>query len=362
MNFLLKGMVLAFWLMLLHQGEGFSQKAKYSNEFLTIGVGAKALGMAGAQVASATDVTAAYWNPSGLTGIPQGFEAGLMHASFFAGLSRYDYLGFATGINENEAIAFSVIRVGVDDIPNTIELIDSEGNFDYSRIKRFSVADYGFLFSYARRAGPEGMSLGGTIKIIYRGVGEFARAWGFGIDAAARYVRKDWSYGIILRDLTSTINVWSFNEEKLEISLGDSLFNLAPDEYLELTIPSITAGISRLFKLNDKYSVMAESNLYVTFDGRRSAPLRSSLVSIDPSIGLEASYLQMVFLRAGAGKFQQIPGFGAKKNLSVQPSIGLGFRFNRFSIDYCLTGFGQGGVSMYSNIFSLKYSFLKKQA
>lgn len=354
-------MVLGFCLIMIDQGDGFSQKAKYSNEFLTIGVGAKALGMAGAQVASASDVTAAYWNPSGLTGINQGFEAGLMHAGFFAGLSRYDYLGVAAGISENETIAFSVIRVGVDDIPNTIELIDSEGNFDYSRVKRFSVADYGFLFSYARKAGPDGLSLGGTIKIIYRGVGEFAQAWGFGMDAAARYVRKDWSYGIILRDLTSTINVWSFNEEKLEISVGDSLFNLAPDEYLELTIPSITAGVSRMFRINDKYSVMAETNLYFTFDGKRSVLLGSSLVSIDPSIGLEASYLQMVFLRAGAGKFQQISGFGAKRSLSVQPSIGLGFRFNRFSIDYCLAGFGQGGVSMYSNIFSLKYSFQKKE-
>jgi hypothetical protein len=44
-----------------------------------------------------------------------------------------------------------VNRFGVDDILNTTELIDSEGNIDYNRISLFSTADYGFTFSYARK-------------------------------------------------------------------------------------------------------------------------------------------------------------------------------------------------------------------
>ena len=39
---------------------------KYANEFLSIGIGARALGMANTQVACSNDVTAAYWNPAGL--------------------------------------------------------------------------------------------------------------------------------------------------------------------------------------------------------------------------------------------------------------------------------------------------------
>ena len=40
---------------------------KYSNEFLYIGVGARGLGMGGAQAASVNDITSGYWNPAGLT-------------------------------------------------------------------------------------------------------------------------------------------------------------------------------------------------------------------------------------------------------------------------------------------------------
>ena len=47
----------------------FSQFRKYSNEFLNIGAGARGLAMGGAQVASANDATAGYWNPAGLTGV-----------------------------------------------------------------------------------------------------------------------------------------------------------------------------------------------------------------------------------------------------------------------------------------------------
>ena len=40
--------------------------AKYAGEFLSLGVGGRALGMGGASVALANDVTAGYWNPAGL--------------------------------------------------------------------------------------------------------------------------------------------------------------------------------------------------------------------------------------------------------------------------------------------------------
>ena len=44
-----------------------------------------------------------------------------------------------------------MIRFGVDDIMNTSNLIDNEGNVDYNRIELFSTADYAFLFSCKKR-------------------------------------------------------------------------------------------------------------------------------------------------------------------------------------------------------------------
>jgi len=348
--------------LLIHVGPGiFAQSAKYSNEFLTIGVGARGLGMGNAFVASVDDVTSGYWNPAALTSLNHDIQLGLMHAGFFAGLSKFDYLGAATGLGENHYLAFSIIRVGVDDIPNTTQLIDSEGNFDYERISRFSVADYGFLFSYARRTGIAGLNIGGNAKIIYRRVGEFASARGFGLDVSALFLRDNWRFGLVMRDVTSTFNVWSFNNELLEITIGDSIFNRAPDNYLELTMQSLTAGVARLFQINEKFSLQGELDLIVTFDGERATPFRTAFASVEPAIGLEWGYMGMVFLRMGAGRLQEVPVFEDKKNLTFQPSLGLGVRLNRLFVDYSITSFGQQVVSMYSNIFSIRYDFRGKR-
>lgn len=356
-----RGIALLLIALLLFSGEAFNQSAKYSNEFLTIGVGARALGMANAFVASADDVTSGYWNPAGLTFLKSDIEIGLMHAGFFAGLSKYDYLGAAAWLRDDSYVGFSAIRVGVDDIPNTTELIDSEGNIDYERISRFSVADYGFLFSYARKTGVEGLSIGGNAKVIHRRVGEFANAWGFGLDAGAMLVIDKWRIGAVLRDVTSTFNAWSFNDEKLEINIGDSTFNQAPENYLELTLPSFSAGVSRIFTLNEKFSLQGELDLIFTFDGERATLISSKFASIEPALGVELGYIHMLFLRAGIGKFQEIPVFDGKNDIAFQPTLGLGLRLNRLFIDYALTSFGQQGISMYSNIFSLRYVFKNRE-
>src|SRR6478752_7434864 len=92
---------------------------KYSNEFLNIGIGARSLGMANVQTASVNDVTAGYWNPAGLLNIKTKYEVGLMHAEYFAGISKYDYVGFATQIDSQSVLAVSAIRFGTDNIPDT---------------------------------------------------------------------------------------------------------------------------------------------------------------------------------------------------------------------------------------------------
>ena len=142
-----------FIVLLLFTVNLYSQSSrKYSNEFLAIGVGARALGMSGSYVTSVNDVTSGYWNPAGLTQITKDFQIGLMHAEYFAGIAKYDYGAFAANIDSASAFGFSIVRFGVDDIPNTTQLIDADGNIDYDRISSFSAADYAFLFSYARKS------------------------------------------------------------------------------------------------------------------------------------------------------------------------------------------------------------------
>ena len=116
---------------------------------MNIGVDAAAFGMANAVTASTANVNSGYWNPAGLIALENN-QLSLMHASYFANIASYDYGAFAMPLDDRSAVAISIIRFGVDDILNTTQLIDDQGNIDYSRISLFSTADYGVTFSYAR--------------------------------------------------------------------------------------------------------------------------------------------------------------------------------------------------------------------
>lgn len=329
---------------------------KYSNEFLSIGVGARAFGMSHSVVASTGDVTAGYWNPAGLIGIERDMDIGLMHAEYFAGIAKYDYAGFAIRIDDRSVGALSLIRFGVDDIPNTLELIDNNGNIRYDRITTFSAADYGFLFSYARSSKVEGLSFGGNAKLIYRRTGDFATAWGFGFDLGIQYRLRQWQFGANARDVTSTFNAWSFNTEDLEevfLATGNEI----PSNSLELTMPRIILGAARSFRLREKFNLLAELNADVTFDGKRHVLASTSFLSIDPHLGMELDYNKLVFLRLGIGNMQMIPDFENQKSFDFQPSLGLGIHWRNFTVDYALTDISDQSIALYSNIFSLKFNF-----
>jgi hypothetical protein len=348
-------------LCLLLNSSAYAQVVrKYSNEFLAIGVGARALGMSNATVAITDDVTSGYWNPAGLLNMPVNMQVGLMHAEYFAGIAKYDYIGFAKHIDSNSTLAISYLRFGVDNIPNTTELIDAQGNWDYNRITKFSATDNAFLLSYARRLKVPGLRLGGNVKIIRRVIGDFAGAWGFGVDAGAQYDYKNWHLGATLRDATSTFNAWSYNLSDKIKEVFVLTNNEIPTNSLELTIPKLLVGAARRFDLKYNFSLLAAMDLDATFDGKRNVLIKSDAVSIDPHLGLELGFRGWAFLRAGLGNFQTVKDVYGDQSLTIQPNIGVGLRFKQFAIDYALTDIGDASVALYSNIFSIKFDINKQ--
>ncbi len=329
---------------------------KYSNEFLAIGVGADALGLGNAVVAQTGGVMSGYWNPAGLTKVDKWLEAGAMHAEYFAGIAKYDYLGLAHSIDEKSTVGFTAIRFAVDDIPNTTQLIDNNGNIDYDRISTFTAADYAFIFSYARKMPIEGLSVGGNVKVIHRRVGDFARSWGFGLDAGVQYEsKKGWQFGGVLRDATSTFNAWMFtlNDETKEVFLNTG--NALPENGLELTLPRLVLGAYRKFEFGEKGLYAAgEVDLTVTTDGQRNTLLQTSLVSADPHLGLSFGFKNYVQLRAGLSNMQYVTDFDDTRSLNVQPNLGIGLNIKNFYLDYAFTDIGDASVALYSHIISLR--------
>jgi len=326
---------------------------KYSNEFMNIGVDAAALGMSNAVTGYTGDVNSGYWNPAGLLKIEDS-EAALMHASYFANIAQYDYAAYAKKIDDRSAWGVSLIRFGVDDILNTTQLIDSEGNIDYNRISLFSTADYGLTFSYARQMKLEGFQYGVNAKVIRRVIGDFANSWGFGFDVGLQFDRNDWHFGLMLRDITTTYNVWAIDEDKYQ-DIQDAVAgqNQELPESTEITLPKAQLGIAKKFEFHYDYTLLAAVNLNMQF-ARTNDVIASDAVSIDPAVGFEFGYTDLVFLRAGVGNFQNVQQLDGSTKVNFQPNIGLGFKYKGIQIDYALTDLGDQSAALYSNIFSVK--------
>lgn len=327
---------------------------KYSNEFMNIGVDAAALGMSNAVVSQTADVNSGYWNPAGLVNLEDS-QLSLMHASYFANIANYNYAAFAMPLDNRSAIAISLIRFGVDDILDTTQLIDSEGNINYDRISLFSAADYGLTFSYARRLPLDGFSYGVNAKVIRRVIGDFASSWGFGLDAGVQFEsRNNWKFGIMARDISTTFNAWAFDKKKLA-AIRDAVEgqNQEVPESTELTIPKLQLGISKTFVFNYDYALTTAFDLNVRFEQNNDI-ISTSVASINPALGFEFGYTGLVFLRAGVGNFQNELQIDNSEKMSFQPNFGVGFKYRGIHIDYAFTDIGDQSAALYSNIFSLK--------
>lgn len=327
---------------------------KYSNEFLNIGVDAAAMGMSNSVVASTQNVNSVYWNPSGLMNL-QDKQVALMHASYFANIAQYDYAAFAMPVDEKSAVGISIIRFGVDDIMNTTELIDQNGNINYDKISLFSTADYAFSVSYARKTPIEGLNWGVNAKVIRRVIGKFANSWGFGFDLGAQYaLPSGWKFGIMARDITTTYNMWAINKKEFEkISNAIPGQNDALPETTEITLPKLQLGVARKFHFSNDFSMLSEVGLQMEF-AQTQALVSSENFSLYPSLGLEFAYTDMVFVRGGLGGFQYVEQLDGTEKVGFQPNIGVGFHYKGIQVDYALTDIGDQSVALYSNVFSLK--------
>ncbi len=339
----------------------FAQTAPlYSNEFLNIGVSARALAMGNTQTAIVQDVTAGYWNPAGLLGIKTRYEISAMHAEQFGGIAQYDYVSFATPVDSNSHIGVSAIRFGVDDIPDTRFLYDASGNINYDNVRYFSASDYAFLVSYAKRTKwLGGLNWGASAKIIYRNAGNFANAFGFGIDVGAQWRKGNWQVGVMLRDITTTFNAWTHNNTLLYDVYVQTGNRLAKNS-TEVTLPRAILGVARHFKITEKIGVLATVETITTSDGRRNVLLPTNRFSTDIAGGVETDYKKTAFLRFGINNFQQIKNLSGTGTMwRSQFNFGMGVQIKRFTIDYALTRnyTDKESGALYSNIFSLKLGF-----
>ncbi len=295
--------------------------AKYAGEFLSTGIGARALGMGGAFVSVADDASASYWNPAGMIFVRRR-EVVMMHSERFGDLVNYDTGSYVQQLGtDNEhraAFGFSFLRVGVDDIPYTRLVVDNNGVTRPGIDRLVSEADWGFYLSYARLMNRT-LSLGGNVKVIRKSVGDDS-ALGFGFDVAALY--KPWrrlSLGLNLQDATSTFLIWNAETETI--------------------LPMARVGLSYPFLFPSlKGKLTVATGLDIRFEGRKTATAYwIGEASADVRLGLEYWYDDIVAIRLGQERSEEadfMAGAGLRLPFSGN-TLGLDYAFlsNGFDLD-----------------------------
>jgi len=257
--------------------------AKYAEEFLSTGVGARALGMGGAHVALVVDGTAAYWNPAGLSRLSRR-QAALMHSERFSGIVTYNYLGYAQPYHQTEGVALSLIALGVGDIPITV--LEDPGapiGDDNRVIQRGSTSDLeaALFVSYGKQTG-KGFDLGANAKIIRKGVADHS-AWGLGFDLAARTTLPGKIlFGAMIQDVTTTLLVWDTGQK-------------------ESIIPTLKLGFARVFSIrNLRADITPAADADIRFANRQTADeFALGAVTVNSHLGLEFSLERTLGLRVG---------------------------------------------------------------
>lgn len=277
--------------------------------FLKIGVGARQIGMGGANVALADDVNAIYWNPAGLARLEKR-EFAVMHNEWIVDF-KYDFLGFAhplkRGIIKNSfpaTIGGSLIYLNLGEF---------QGRDEYrNKTDTFKAYDTAGIISYAQKINPR-LNLGINLKYIYEKI-EVEQAKGIAFDLGLLYQTK-------IKNL----------------NLGFTVQNLGPkmkfiDEPFSLPL-TLTAGIAyTYYGLNLACDIRwqpIEERTNISL-GTEYWPFKVFALRAGYLTRLLTSNLKFVPRDENLGKFY---GLGA----------GFGFRLGSVGIDYSFVPYGDLG-------------------
>lgn len=318
------------------------EEAKYGSDFLSVGGGARPLGMGSAYTSVTRDVLSGYWNPAGLTGV-DNWQFVYMHAERFSGIVGYDYGAFAMPVSQTGGvIGVSFFRQGVDGIKNTLHAWDHDNNRPKadpgSHIDEFSSSDMAFYLSYANPL-RENLDLGVSAKLLHSRLGSFATAWGYSLDLGLQWRADRYRLGIHVMDITTMMKFWNIDQSKLkDLEKFTNPFTnepeTIPDNRNEYIRPSLNLGASTNFDFGS-INLLASLDTRIRFEGRRTYYLNAGDFSFEPRLGVEAGYMNLVFIRAGVTDVL----FNDNKSPMVSPTLGTGLKIGAFMVDYGFTSF-----------------------
>lgn len=309
-----------------------------SAQFLKIGAGARAIAMGGAYTALSNDIYSIYYNPAGIATTKTNTEVSFNHANWIADIS-YDFGAVAIKLGDMGTLFadFTVLSVPEDDV-TTYENPDGDG-------RKWDAGDIAIGIGFARQL-TDRFSIGFHGKFIQQSIWN-SSASGFAFDVGTLYRTP-------FNDLMIGASISNFGS-KMQLDGRDIAFNYDPDDDLSTgpnNIPSqYTMG---KFDLPLTFRVGLSMDVVDT----RYYKLTAAMDAVHPNdnseyvnTGVEASYDQMIFIRAG---YKQL----WMNNNEGGLTLGAGFKFKvadmRLMVNY---GYADYGILKSVQFFDLGLSF-----
>ncbi|HUI29145.1 MAG TPA: PorV/PorQ family protein [Candidatus Acidoferrales bacterium] len=313
-------------ILILSAAQAYSQNKVGTTAvpFLGIGAGPAAIGMGGAFTAVATDPSALYWNPGGISRIGQT-GALLEHTNYLVGTS-YNYFAGVVAFDEDNAVGLSITDLNYgSDIVTTVENPDGTG-------ETWSASDWAIGLTYARNL-TDRFSIGGTAKMIMENIYRESST-GWALDAGLLYITP-------FNDMKIGMEISNFGTD-MQLSGSDLLITYDPDKSLagnNKNIPAQyyteSAPLPLFFRVGLAMDVVKGNDNRLTLAVDAIHP-SDNLQSVN--VGAEYSWNNLLFARAGY-KSLFLP------NTQEGLTLGVGLRYEITSLltvklDYGYEDFG----------------------
>ncbi len=253
--------------------------------FLEIGVGARAIGMGGAFVATANDVSAMYWNPAGIAQLNR-MQAIFVHTDWLVDIT-YDYAGMVFPLGGLGVVGMNLTTLNMGEMQ--VRTIDRpEGTGEY-----FDARDLAIGLAYAMNI-TNRFALGFNVKFISQTIWK-EQARGFAIDIGTLY-QTPWKGLRIGAALTNFGTDMKMTGNDLLVYHDIDPYQLGNNDRIFAELQTDAWPLPLNFQLGLAYDLLDDERQHLTVEMDAMHPIDNSE---SMNLGLEYSFLNRYFLRAG---------------------------------------------------------------
>ena len=286
-------------------GSDFSSSARGTTTaaFLELGVGARAVSMGEAYTAATNDVDSLYWNPAGLANV-KGRSATFMHAPYLDS-SSFDYLGYAQKVSDHGAVGVGIQYFTAGSIAGTDASGVDTGSFTPNDMA--VTVGYAQKMSCPLKCPIDGGTVGVNVKYIQSKIATSASAEAIDLGVQSRGYQDDkLKFGLAVANLGTTMK---FDKAKENLPLA--------------------------LKLGSSYKIQEHWLAALDLDFPRD---NTMILGLGTEYQYPVNDKMQLAGRLGYNSRSQVSGF-------TGPSFGLGFGFDKYSLDYALVPFGDLGTA-----------------